>query len=214
MSWQTAAAVATVVGTAASVAGTAASMAGARGRGAMNADAFTAQGNSLRRDAAAKRDQAAEVELQATMEENQRLAAYQQMMAANVADLPTRGVTDSGSFDAIMRHNQDAAATDLMSVRYMGSAKSKRLLASADAADEAANIYYKGGTAAVAQGETESAANLARGGWQLASSMPNLVSSFKTISSAFDGGGVSIRRVSSTPTSWDAAMASRGQNTV
>lgn len=199
MSWQVAGAVASMVGTAASVGGTVASMSAARGKGAMNNDAFTSQGNSARRTAAQQRDQANEVETQALVEENQRMAAYQSMMAANVADLPTRGVTDSASFDAIMRHNQDAAGQDMLAVKYMGSAKAKRLRASADANEEAANVFYQGGVAALSQGETESAANLAKGGWQLFSSMPNMVSSFKTISGAFDSSPGPIRRVSSTP---------------
>ena len=192
MSWQMAL---TAASTAASIAGTAASMSAAKGKGAMNSDAMVAQGNSARRTAAGLRDQAAEVDVQVAMEENQRMSAYQQMMAANTADLPTRGINDSASGEAILSHNRDAAATDLMSVKYMGSAKSKRLLASADANDEAANTFYKGGVAAISQGDTESSANFAKGGWQLMSSMPNMVSSVKSgwkdMSGWFGGGGSS-----------------------
>jgi hypothetical protein len=205
MSWAAAGAIASIAGTALSAASTLSSAGAARGRGGANADAFTAQGNQARRTAAGLRDQANEVDTQVAMEEANRLQQYQAMMSTNIAEVGTRGITDSASTAAIMRHNTESAATDLMAVKYMGSAKAKRLRASADANEEAANAFYAGAVASIDQGNTESGARLAAGGWQLASSMPNMVKSFGDLSKAFGGGsGVTIRHVSSTPEPYSA----------
>jgi hypothetical protein len=92
----------------------------------------------------------------------------------------------------------------------MGSAKASRLRASAAANEEAANVFYQGGAAAIAQGDTESSAALARGGWQLANSMPNMVSSFGKMKDQWDlwsKGATGITRVSSTPEPFSAGPA-------
>jgi predicted DNA-binding protein (UPF0251 family) len=174
----------------------------AEARGRANADAFIAQGNQSRETAAQQRDQAEEVALQAETEEANRLAVYTQMTAANAADLPTRGVSDSASTQAILDQNREAVGRDLLAVKYMGTARSKRLLRSADQNDRAADIFYRGGQAAIAQGERESSSSMALGGWQMLSSMPNM---FKMMGSAFGGGGGSVTARYDTSAGSDAS---------
>lgn len=184
MSWQAAAAVASMAASGVSMAS---SMSAASARGGSNRDAMTAQGNSMRLQAGQLRDQANEVDTQVAIEEAQRLSAYASMMAGNRAGLATQGISDDGgSVSAVMRQNQDAVGQDLLAVKYMGSAKASRLRASAKAADDAADVFYKGGIAAQQQGETESMSRLAGGAWNMLSSMPNMV---KTFGSFFGGGG-------------------------
>lgn len=190
MSWQAAAAVASM---AASAASTASSMSAASGRGGANKDAMFSQGNSLRLRAGDLRDQANEVDTQVAIEENQRLSAYMAMMAGNRAGLATQGIgDDGGSVSAVMRQNQDATGQDLLAVKYMGSAKASRLRASAKSADDAADVFYKGGIAAQQQGETESQSRLFGGAWSMLSSMPNLIKTFGQFGKGGGGGGSGV----------------------
>jgi hypothetical protein len=172
-----------------SAASTMSSAGAASGRGRATRDAMFSQGNSLRFQAGQLRDQANEVDTQVAIEENQKMTAYMSMMAANRVDIPTRGVGDSASTDAIMRHNQESTGQDLLAVKYMGSSKASRLRANAQQSDDAADVFYKGGTAAMQQGEAESTGRLISGGFSLLSSMPNMVTGFKMMGNMFGGGG-------------------------
>lgn len=158
----------------------------ARAAGGGQADALVGQGNALRFQARNEFEMAEDVRLQATQEEAKRLQQYAEIISANAADLPTRGITDSASTEAIGRANREAVGTDLLSIRYMGDAKANAHIRQAQQYEEAAQVLYRGGYVAQQAGQSAAYGALAQGGWNIASSFPNFG---KAIGNWLGGGG-------------------------
>lgn len=166
MSWQVA------VPIALSAVSTGMQVASSLSAGQSGARSYGAQADMSEYDAAQKRIAAEEAKTQAAQEEAQRLKKYNEILSANASDLPTRGIMDSPSTEAINLHNREETATDIANIKYMGSSRANRYELAAKQDEMAANAYRRGAADMLGQGNLRALSALGTGAWNLYSNFP------------------------------------------
>ena len=164
MSWQMAA-MAGMAAASTAMQATSAAAEGQAGQSAMNARA-----NSALFDAQQQEEAAVEAQTEAAQASANRQQKLTTLLGSNVADLATRGVGDSPSFEAIQSDNVDEAATDMANIRYMGTSRASKMRLGASESRRAARTYEDAGHAAYANGQRNMVASIAMGGYAIGSS--------------------------------------------